>query len=1042
MTVSYPLTALTFLALGSAALFGQQSSELDAAAKAIVESVSGETAPSQVREKELHAQPGLPAGEKPAASGAANPKPADGGKPDEKDKPKTTQRPNKPESPPNPEELKVRPDEQGRVRFNFHGQPWQNVLEWLARISSMSLDWQELPADYLNLRTQRSYTLDEARDLINRHLLDRGFTLLKHGEVLSAVNIKKIDPSLVPRVSADDLDERESHEFVKVLFPLDSLTAEAAVEELKPLLSPNGKLFPLKTTNRVEAMDAAINLREIRDMLSHEQSTRGRKRIVREFRLEYTRAADVMNQVQDLLGQERKKPAGGDSDRPQNPRQQMMQQEMLMAMEAQEQRGGQPGAPKPAKAAPQVHLVVNSRENSLIVQAPADQMAIVAEAVKLIDVPSSRPQNMTQNVSRTRVYRLAAVDPEPLIKMLEEVGNLDPATRLQVDKRNRAIIAHASLADHLTIQTLVKKLDGTDRRFEVIKLRRLEADYVAGSIEFMMGAGEKKKSNNRFYPFFDYFGMGGGNNNQEEESRKFRVDADTEHNRLLLWANDIELEEINHLLVKLGEISAPGGNPSTLRVLDTIPPEEADQLLQKLRRSWLNVAPNPLEIDQRPAGRSSRGVQSPRTSAPATHRPRTPARESDSREAAPTEEQPPAATFHQPDAQPVRGSVGVFEVAHAGEPPTADDDEERAADDEPAPARPPIRTRNRPRRDPRLIDADIPSEYEDEPAADEGAETPLTTPAPPVRVTRGPDGKVIIASPDAQALDRFEDLVAELSNSGRRDYKIFRLKYKTTWAYGVASNLKDFFDDKLKKEPRTRWDYIWGGMPNNSTEEERRLSKRRPLKFISDSDSNSILVTGADPNQLQIIQELIDLYDIPESKDSAAVRKTRLVQIQYSKARAVADAVKEVYRDLLSANDPALQNQQNQQNKKSGESMYTYINNFGADDKKPESPAKFKGQLSIGVVEHSNSLLVSAAEGLADSVVATIEQLDRAALPSLSRMRVVRVNRTIDANELQKRLKNLVTKPPQPRQPGAPNQQPGQQQNPANPDSVTIIDNN
>ena len=315
-------------------------------------------------------------------------------------------------------------------------------------------------------------------------------------------------------------------------------------------------------------------------------------------------------------------------------------------------------------------------------------------------------------------------------------------------------------------------------------------------------------------------------------------------------------------------------------------------------------------------------------------------------------------------------------------------------------------------------------------------------PAPPVRVGRSPDGKVIISSPDAAALDRFEDLVAELSAGGRRDYKVFKLKYRTTWAYGVASNLKEFFDEKGKKEPRSRFDFFWGGgMQNNQTDDERRLSKRRPLKFISDADSNSILVTGADPNQLGIIKELIDLYDIPESKDSAAVRRTTLVQVKYSKARALADAVKDVYRDLLSANDPALQNQQNNQNNKKGaESMYTYINNFGADDKKPESPAKFKGQLSIGVVELSNTLVVSAAEGLAESVVATIEALDRAAIPSINRMRVMKVDRTIDANELQKRLKNLVTKPPPPRPPQNP-QQPQQPQMP-NPDSATFIDNN
>ena len=109
---------------------------------------------------------------------------------------------------PKAEELKVRPDEKGRVRFNFNGQPWPAVLEWLAQISGMSLDWQELPGDYLNLTTQRSYTIEEARDLINRHLLARGFTLLCQGELLTVANIKKLDPSLVPRVEPRELERR------------------------------------------------------------------------------------------------------------------------------------------------------------------------------------------------------------------------------------------------------------------------------------------------------------------------------------------------------------------------------------------------------------------------------------------------------------------------------------------------------------------------------------------------------------------------------------------------------------------------------------------------------------------------------------------------------------------------------------------------------------------------------------------------------------------------------------------------------------------
>jgi type II secretory pathway component GspD/PulD (secretin) len=991
-------------------------------------------------------KPGRPAvgpnGKPPGSPDQPGAKPGEGAKPEtpgaKPEAPKTNSRPAKPAVPANPEELKVRPDDDGRVRFNFQGQPWLGVLEWLARISQLSLDWQEMPADFLNLRTQRSYTVDEARDLINRHLLDRGFTLLKHGEVLTVVNIKKLDPSLVPRVSPDDLDERDPHEFVKVSFPLDSLTAETATEELKPMLSPNGKLSALKTTNRIEALDAVVNLREVRDVLTHEQSHRGRKRLVREFKLEYTRAAEVIVQLRDLLGIETKPATPQPGGRQQNPEQQMaMQVEMMqMAQHGGKQGGGQP---QPAKPAPTVHLVINSRENSIVAQAPADQMAVIAEAVKLIDVPSSRSQSLLKNMNRTQVYRLASIDPEPLVKMLQELGDLDPASHLQIDKKNKAIIAYAPLADHMTIRTLVNKLDGTDRKFEVIKLRRLEADYVAGSIEFMMGGGDKKKqqNNNRYYPFFDYYGGGGRNNETEDDSKKFRVDADIEHNRLLLWANAVELEEVHNLLVKLGEIPAAGGNSSTLRVLDTIPPEEVEQLLERLRRTWPGISPNPLEAAP-PVGGAEAGAAEAADDPPAK---KAPARKKPS----PAKSLPEEKTTRVIPGTP-ETTIAVARLLPAVQ--VAEKDEPEEAEEEPKEARPaPKRTA-----EPEADDLGEP------PIAEEQAEVPtvkgpesgrsrssrsaaVATPAP-IRVGRGPDGRLVISSTDTQALDRLEDLLVEIAPP-RKDYKAYKMKYKSTWAYGVALNLKDFFEEKDKNEQRrNRW---WG---TSNSDDERRLSKRRPLKFISDSDSNSILVSGADPNQLKIIEELIALYDIPESKDSAAVRKTELIQLNYSKARVIADAVKDVYRDLLSANDPALQNgnQNKDQKQKAPDAMYTYIYNTGGDDKKPETPAKFKGLLSIGVDELSNTLVVSAAEGLLENVMTTIESLDLAARPTVSRVQVVKIDRNINAGELQKRLKNLVTKPPQPQQPRQQGQPQQQNQNNGGvqlpqPDSTAIIEN-
>ena len=142
------------------------------------------------------------------------------------------------------------------------------------------------------------------------------------------------------------------------------------------------------------------------------------------------------------------------------------------------------------------------------------------------------------------------------------------------------------------------------------------------------------------------------------------------------------------------------------------------------------------------------------------------------------------------------------------------------------------------------------------------------------------------------------------------------------------------------------------------------MSKCRPLKFISDSESNTILVENADAAQLKTISELIDLYD-KQPDDSQSVRKTETIHLDYSKAKVVAETVKDVYRDLLSANDKALQGA-----KTDKDSGRTFIYEFssGDDGKGDQKMPKFKGQLSIGIDELSNSLVVSAPAYLFDQV--------------------------------------------------------------------------
>ncbi|MDX1965175.1 MAG: secretin N-terminal domain-containing protein [Pirellulales bacterium] len=902
----------------------------------------------------------------------------------------------KPREKPDAKEFDVRPDAAGMVQFNFRSQPWPEVLDWLATISNMSLDWQELPGDYLNLSMTRPHSVETTRDLINRHLLARGFTLLENDGVLSVVNLKKLNPAFVPRVEPADIHKYQPHSFIKVSFPLSSMVADDTVAELKPLLSPHGVLTALKNTNRVEIIDTALNIQQLSQLLKQEQTPAVQERQVREFTIRHVRAAELREQVMSLLGIEEKKKKGG-AMTPEEMA--MQQQEMQMQMQMQQQQQQSGGAP-PKDNKPQVNLVANIRTNSLLAHAPPDKMAIIEQAVKLLDVPNQTSQEILANANRVQVYRLATLDPDVVVKSLNDLGVLEPATKLQIDQKNKSIVAYASIVDHLTIKALITRLDGSGRKFEVITLRRLPADYVAGTIDFMMAGnkGDEQQPRRRSY-FFDYYGDNQKENDQDKD--KFRVDADIEHNRLLIWANPLELAEVENLLVKLGEISDRNQINSSMRVINIPAGLDRDQFLRQLQKTWPTVSPNPLQLPQNEPTIIPREVAPPPAPAPKNDQPfnGNPALEplpttstgNPPKPASSTPSSVPAPEVNKTAlAIPLKVSpsftlVGNDRPAVAAESSTSEASAQSDGSLSPHASEAAVSVANR---------------------ADASSLPQIAT--PPVKLIWGYDNQLLISSTDPAALDLLEDLMLDLAPP-RPDYKIFQLRYASS--FWVAKNLQDYFSEKEDdKNNNVRRVYFYDSEENKKTEAQRRLSKRRPLKFIDDLDTNTILVSGADPGQLRIIEELIKAYDKPDPVNSQSARVTTTIRLQYAKAQIVGDAVKDVYRDLLSSNDKALQNGGGQQETKRPPGD-TYIFNEGGEGSGEEkrTQVSFKGKLSIGIDEYSNTLLISTeGENLMNAVLKLINSLDEAAKPMQTSMRVVQLGKGMDTDAARLALMRAI----------------------------------
>jgi type II secretory pathway component GspD/PulD (secretin) len=934
--------------------------------------VSPEAAKAMIKAQRHGAKPP----EQPPAQPAQPPAEA---KPDDKDKKKegegekkddasVVKRPDKPPRVPAPGEFKVKLDAQGRVPpFNFVGQPWPDVMQWLADLSKCSLDWQELPGGYLNLTTQRSYTLDEVRDLINRHLNARGFISIQSGEVISVFKLDKIDPSVVRRVEEDKLYDLKPYDFVKVSFELPSgMEVDKAKDDVKQVLSPTAKVYPLVASKRLLIMDSVANLRGVSELFNNERMVQDGRIVPKEYVLKYARPQQVIEILYLLLGVDPKaKPTQTDP--------QAQQQQMAMIQQMQQQGRGAEAAKMMQKGdAPKVYLAFNRQRNSVLVNAPPEQLKIVEQTIKFLDVPygdASSATNATGSNETTRMqrYSLVTLDPDKFVSTLEDIGGLSPYAQFKVDDNSKTLFAFATESDHKKIAALIQDFDGSGRHFKVIQLRKNQADLVAATIYTMMAGQNEKKDDNRrrYWDWYDYDG-GRDRDKKKDTIQGFGVDANIESNQLLLWATDIELKRVNEFLTELGETPQGQSDQRRVRMVEQTGEKPTARLLKELSDAWAASGGNKLIIKAPPESKKPPADENQEKSDKDKSDKQTqPAKD---RAARTDRTAPIVARFVQ------LGATAV--VSPDANPPKQNDV---------SPAHPSNTEKN--------------TDSASEPA--------------PVTITVTPDGKLMLSSSDTAALDRLEDLIEKLSPPQRR-FKVYQIKY--IGAFDMYLDLKNFFKEDMEKESSgfTRDWYGFmvpkGGDEKNAT----GLAKRRKLMLDWDPPSNSIIVANASESQLAEVEQMIAEFDKPPRKDSVEKRTTKAVKIKYSKPSVIAAAVKEVYRDLLSSRDKEFAAGE-QKDKKNSAERVTVINyggggDSGSDDQRSSSiKVGFDGALSLGADDVSGVLIVSAQQGIFNDIERMVHELDEEAAPKTT-VQVHQISGQVSAEALQKALDKAVGK--------------------------------
>jgi type II secretory pathway component GspD/PulD (secretin) len=932
--------------------------------------------PVQMSKEQLKAmrpggQPGAPPGAQPTPQPGQEAKPDEKKKEGEEGKKKegegTVKRPEKPPVPPDPAVFKnVKLDDKGRVPpFNFIGQPWPDVMQWLASLSKCTLMYQELPNDYLNLTTDRPLPLDEVRDRINRILQARGFTSIQVDNDLSVYDIKKIDPSLIRRVEEEKLYDLKPYDYVKVSFELPpSMDVDKAKEDVKQLLSPTAKVFPLVTSKRLLIMDSVANLRTVSEIFNTERMIQDGKIVPKEIQLKYARPQQVIEVLYMMVGVDPKaKPTQTDP--------QAQQQQMAMMQQMQQQGRAAEAAKMMQKGdAPKVYLAYNRQRNSVIVNAPPDMLKIIEQTIRYLDVPygdtaaTTEVGATTDNQRTLQRYSLQNLDPDKFVSTLEEIGGLSPYASFKTDDNNKTLFVFAPDSDHKKIATLLRNFDGAGRHFKVIPLRRRLADAVAATINKMMaGQNEKKEEKRRPWYYYDY-DYGGNDNKKKDTMQGFGCDADIENNQLLVWATDVEMERVQEFLIELGEL--PSGQRDTRQVRHIEPGDAkaTPQLLKQLEEAWSASGGNKLIIKVPPETKPV-----PKTE------------EKEEKDKAKTDTPAKPASDRSASVIPRNRVTARFvELAITNKTnPEPPNQASKAAASPKASA----------------------------PSANQPA-----TPAP-VTITVNPDGRLTITSTDTAALDRMEQLIEELSPPQRR-FKVFRLNNIRAIDF-YWDVLKDYFKEDLESKGDNEFMGFFYGPRFGKNEDKTgpALSKRKKLMLTWDPQSNSILAANGSASQMAEIQQLVDEFDKPAPKDSVEKRKTAPVKIRFSKPTVIAAAVKEVYRDLLSSKDKEFDRGDQKEKKGNSErvTIIDYAPSMGdsGDGKPSQLKVGFEGALSLGADDVSGVLIVSAQTAIFDNIVTMVHELDEQAAPKTT-VQVYQTHGIVRAEALQKALDKAVGK--------------------------------
>ncbi len=350
----------------------------------------------------------------------------------------------------------VTPGESGELRFNFSGTNWRDVLEWLAEQADLSLQINQLPIGTFTFADPtRSYNVSEALDVINLALMNRGYALVRRGRMIQVIdleieNANKLISEIAELVKPDQLETRGNSDIVSCVFPLGSLTPDAAKEELEQLRGPWGRVVVLDSARQVKVTDTGENLIAIREVL---ESAATADTNVIEIVLKDRGADELLEIARPLLGLEAGENSGDD-----------------------------------------IRISVGLYGDRIYAAGLPGKTGLLEAIIEKADQPLAMPDSgdgSAVSLPEFGTHIVNNADVATVFDVLQTLLAGTPEARIAVEPKTKAIVASARPETHAIIEKSIAEMEGSGQEFKVIDLKRLDPAQTLLTINKFFGVTEE-----------------------------------------------------------------------------------------------------------------------------------------------------------------------------------------------------------------------------------------------------------------------------------------------------------------------------------------------------------------------------------------------------------------------------------------------------------------------------------------------------------------------------------------------------------------------